>query len=209
MTTRLHCDRCDKPFDTDAQPGDKVKCPHCADVNIVRATSHGKAVTPAPDRAAAAGYPPATGPETDVLRIRPAMLRAKPLRFFGLWVGVVLGVVGGIMLLAPMLPAAIACFILAVACGLVLSVWKFYTLHDRLRITTRRIVDREGLFSKRTSEILIKDIRNVVVNQTFWQRLWGVGSVAISSAAADNGIDIEMSDVPRPEEVKRVLDFYR
>lgn len=208
MATRLVCDRCDKQFDTDAPPGEKVQCPFCHDVNIVRTPAKGTpADGPAGDRAAAAGYPPALGPEVEVLRVRVAMLRARPFSFLGLWCGLVGSCVAGVLFFA-LLPVAIGCGVVAVACLLALLVWKIKAMHDKLRITTRRIIDRTGLLDKNTSEILIKDIRHVVIRQSFWQRIWGVGELAISSAA-DDGVEIFMKDVPKPEDVKRVIDLYR
>jgi hypothetical protein len=46
----LTCDNCDKAFqvEDDAQPGEKVSCPYCGDVNRV----------PASPRSGAAGAPP-------------------------------------------------------------------------------------------------------------------------------------------------------
>jgi uncharacterized membrane protein YdbT with pleckstrin-like domain len=88
------------------------------------------------------------------------------------------------------------------------GIWKFQTMHDGLRLTTRRIVDREGLFSKNTSEILLRDIRHVMVKQTFMQRVMGIGTLALSSAA-DDGVEIHMEHLADPDEVKRIIDLYR
>ncbi len=204
MPIRLICDKCDKAFETDSPAGSKVTCPACGDINIVRDAPIASGKT---DRAAAAGYPPDFGPEAEVIRVRPAMLRARPMSFLGLWALFLASAVGAFLLLA-MPPAAIGCAVIALICLIALLVWKIRTMHDRLRITTRRIVDRTGLLSKNTSEILIKDIRHVAIRQTFWQRVWGVGELAISSAA-DDGVEIFMRDVPKPDDVKRVIDLYR
>lgn len=214
MPTRIICDRCEKPFDTEAHPGDKVECPLCGDVNIVRAVPRARPAEepPAqarPDRATAAGYPSATGPEVDVLRVRPAMLRAKPATFFSLWLGIILGLTGAVLLFAPMFPVAVICLVVSGGCAIMLAIWKVKSMHDRLRITTRRIVDRSGLLSKNISEVLHKDIRHVTVKQTFWQRLWGVGTIEISTAADDDGVEVYMQDVPKPDQVQRVIDLYR
>lgn len=74
------CDNCEKVLEfDDSQAGQKVPCPHCGDVNVVPAAS---------DRAAAAGLPPDSGPEKDVLVLRPSMLRAHPwLTLFTLGIG--------------------------------------------------------------------------------------------------------------------------
>jgi len=90
----------------------------------------------------------------------------------------------------------------------VLAGWRIKTMHDGLLITTRRIIDRSGLLSKKTSEVMLKDIRHVVVTQKFMERLFSVGTLAISSSS-DDGVEIYMQDVPKPEEVKRIIDLYR
>src|SRR4051812_10900244 len=76
----ITCDRCEKPIEVpNPLMGQRVTCPSCGDVNIIRTLSNSPA--PSSDRAAAAGYPPALGPEQDVMIVRPAIFRAKPLRF--------------------------------------------------------------------------------------------------------------------------------
>jgi len=211
---RIICDKCEKPFEVDAQPGDKVECPRCGDVNIVRvaagATSAAAAAPAAKeDRAAAAGHPPAFGPEVNVIRLRPAMFRAKPFRFLLLVVGLFGGAAGALVLLSmEHKPWAIAAGAGGLLSGIVLAGWRIKTMHDGLLITTRRIIDRSGLLSKKTSEVMLKDIRHVVVTQKFMERLFSVGTLAISSSS-DDGVEIYMQDVPKPEEVKRIIDLYR
>src|SRR3954468_11363248 len=95
----INCDRCEKPFDVpNPAIGQKVTCPSCGDINVVRSLSSVPAGGVVTDRAAAAGYPPAFGPEADVLMVRPAMFRAKPLRFLFLLLVLAGGVVGGFFL---------------------------------------------------------------------------------------------------------------
>lgn len=68
---RKKCDNCEMEleFEND-QAGMKVRCPECGDVNLVpRGPS---------DRAAAAGLPPDSGPEQEVMMLRPSMWRSHP-----------------------------------------------------------------------------------------------------------------------------------
>ena len=137
------------------------------------------------------------------------MLRAQPFKFILLAAGVLGGIAGAIAAsVAVLIPVAIIAGILALACAIALGIWKFQTMHDGLLITTRRIVDREGLFSKNTSEILLRDIRHVVVKQTFTDRIFNVGTLALSSAA-DDGVEIYMEHLARPDEIKKIIDLYR
>jgi hypothetical protein len=91
---------------------------------------------------------------------------------------------------------------------LIRPVWKIKTLGAALEITNKRTVERRGLFSKATSEVVHDNIRNVQVDQTFWQRVWKVGALGLSSSGQD-GIEIHMQHVPKPEEVRRIIDLYR
>ena len=73
-TATLTCDNCDKPFSVDdVNIGDKVKCPICADVSVVRTL----AARAEEDRAAAAGLPAKHGPEVEVRRLRNGRASAR------------------------------------------------------------------------------------------------------------------------------------
>jgi uncharacterized membrane protein YdbT with pleckstrin-like domain len=202
----ITCDRCEKPIEV-PNPiiGQRVTCPSCGDVNVIRSLSNSPA--PSTDRAAAAGYPPALGPEQDVLIVRPAMFRARPFRFLLLMVVFLGGIAGAIASIA-IPPLAIACGVVAVAALIWLIVWKIHTLGEGLRITTKRTIDRHGLLSKETSDVLHVDIKNIQIRQSFLDRLWGVGSIALSSSA-EHEDEIEINNVPHPEKVREIIDLYR
>lgn len=231
------CDNCEKALEVDDnQAGLKVKCPYCGDVNIVpgsstatpgvsRSGNSPAAVVGAPpggasaadtmpkargDRAAANGFPPATGPEAFVRQVRSSMFRARPWTTLLMFVLIVGGGVGGAILafMPPLLPFAIGCGV-AFVVGLVwIGVWKILALEVRLEITTKRTIERRGLFSKRTTEVMHADIRNFQLSQSFWQRMLNVGTIGISSAANED-VEIVMKDVPKPEEVRKMIDLYR
>lgn len=206
----ITCDRCEKPIEVpNPVMGQKVTCPNCGDVNIIRSLTSSPA--PSTDRAAAAGYPPALGPEQDVMIVRPAMFRARPLRFLGLAAVVLAGAAGSIYFITGQTPhsaAAIACLALAAIALLWLIFWKIHTLGEGLKITTKRTIDRHGLFSKETSDVLHVDIKNIQIRQSFIDRLWGVGSIALSSSA-EHEDEIEINNVPHPEKVREIIDLYR
>lgn len=211
---QLICDKCNAPIALDnLKPGDKVSCPACGDVNVVPAFAQAPAAdAPMPlDRAAAAGYPPADGPEVQVLVRRTAMFRAHPFRFMLLCLLLLAGL-GGAMTFAWITPRPTwtwaACLVVGVLPLLWLAWWKLSTYDEGLVVTTKRTIDREGFLRKHTSEVLHADIRNIEITQTFWQRVWNVGTIGISSAA-DNREEVYMEKVARPEEVRRIIDLYR
>jgi uncharacterized membrane protein YdbT with pleckstrin-like domain/phage FluMu protein Com len=226
------CDNCEKALEVDDhQAGSKVKCPYCGDVNIVpgaststpgasrsplAAAASGGASGPdalpkaRPDRAAAAGFPPANGPEAFVRQVRSSMFRARPWTTLLMFVLIVGGGIGGVVLafMPGLQPFAIACAVACVVGLLWLGVWKVLALEVRLEITTKRTIERRGLFSKQTTEVMHADIRNFQLSQTFWQRMLNVGTIGISSAANED-VEIVMKNVPKPEEVRKIIDLYR
>jgi hypothetical protein len=216
---RKACDNCDRTIEVGEDlAGAKVRCSVCGDVNVMPGTAQpaerggrsgsGAAVTPE-----SMGLPPDSGPERPVMRVRPAMLRARPMLFFGL-VALVLAGFGGVGwgltgAGSGGKSVALATGGVAAAVGMgALGVWKLVTLSAALDITNKRSVHRVGLLSKATSEVIHDNIRNVQVTQTFWQRLWGVGKLGLSSSGQD-GIEIEIADIPHPERVRRIIDAYR
>ena len=206
------CDDCEQRFEVEsAVEGQKVRCPKCGDVHIVRLETAPAIGAHARkrDRAAEAGYPPAFGDEAEVMIVKPALFRGKPLAFLGIMTLLVGGVVGASVFGSQgNNAAAIACGVAAFAGVVVLLWWVLLKRTTHLRITTKRTVETAGLFSKATSEILHKDIRNFTVTQTFWERIWRVGKIGIDSAADDTQ-EIVMLDVPDPTKVHNIIDLYR
>jgi alkylated DNA nucleotide flippase Atl1/phage FluMu protein Com len=204
------CDNCERALEApDDAGGRKVRCPDCGDVNVMPWPENRP-----PDRAEVAGYPPDRGPEQRVMFVRPAMFRARPLLFSALTCVAVAGLVGAIALYFAMDPgtprnaAAIASILASLAALTWLAIWRILKLSVALEVTNKRTVARRGLLSKATTEVVHDNIRNVQVTQTFWQRLFNVGTIGISSSGQD-GIEIEVNDVPRPTTITRVIDLYR
>ena len=216
-TITKRCDNCDRLIEADDDlGGQKVRCPACGDVNVmpgakVRVSGGAEPATPArtsrADRATAAGYPPDSGPEQDVMLVRPAMFRARPLLFSGLVLATLGGIVGGFILLAIPVVAGL-CFTGALAALIWLGVWKVMTMSTRLRITNKRTVAIRGLIARASTEVLHDSIRNVQVEQNVMERILGTGTIGISSSGQD-GIEIHVRKIPRPDAVTRVIDLYR
>ena len=75
----------------------------------------------------------------------------------------------------------------------------------RLTITDRRTVLRRGLFSKHLSEVSHRAVRQVVLQQSFLQRLFNVGYIGISSSASAE-MEIEITGVREPGKIKALLN---
>lgn len=205
ITTK--CDNCDKTIEfPDDQAGQKVKCPSCGDVNILPGKQAPKA-----DRATAKGYPSPGGPEQTVIKARPEMFRAKPAWFMA-HIIVLLAGVGGVGYFTPSGNkngvGQIGFGVVGLVALVSFLIWKVRNMGTALEITTRRSIERVGLFSKFTSEILHEDVRNIQVTQSFRERLMGVGTIGISSAA-QNEVELVAKDVRNPDRIREVIDAYR
>ena len=68
-------------------------------------------------------------------------------------------------------------------------------------INGETIESREGLIARKVSSIRVRDLRNINVKQSLWQRLLGVGNVEFSSAGG-SGIEVSFRGVSDPLQVK-------
>ena len=103
----------------------------------------------------------------------------------------------------------VCCALIPVGIGLVvLFVWWLRCLATSLVITDRRVTLRQGLLSKDTNDVLIADIRNVKVRQNLLLRIFGVGTVAVSTSGQSD-MEIEVHGVPAPERIKAIIDDRR
>ena len=162
------------------------------------------------DRAEAAGLPPDSGPEVEVIRVRPSLWRGHP---FGATLLLVVPIVGLIALpiagffALPLSFAVAGAF--ALVCWFMLFIWWLrFSVAQSLWISNKRVVERRGLLSRSLNEVLHDHVRNIQVKQSFIQRVFGIGSVGISSAGQD-GIEIFMKNLPNPDDIKRTIDLYR
>jgi len=115
----------------------------------------------------------------------PAMFRNDPIGFL---LSVVLCVVG---------------------VGLViLLVWWLSCRTTTLTVTNERTTLRRGIMSKSLNEVWHRDVRNVQLYKSFFQRIFGVGSIGISSAG-QSGIEVSVRGIRNPEGVKDIIDRYR
>jgi uncharacterized membrane protein YdbT with pleckstrin-like domain len=198
------CDNCEREFEVergDAVAG-KVHCPFCGDVNRL------------PEALVddASGLPPDSGPEQPVCVVHPAMMRAHPFRGV-LLIFVVAGGAGLVIWswlsdVAGAVWAWVGLGVLAVA-ALWWVLWLVTARYwVKLTISNKRTVRQEGIIRRHTSEVLHDHVRNVEIRQSFLQRVMNVGYLGISSSGQE-GIEIEVSDLPSPYELKALIDRYR
>lgn len=210
---RIVCDKCEKGLDLDASTaGTKVTCPYCGDVNRVPADAVDVPSPSRKDKAAAAGYPADDGPETEVIRVRRCWFRSRPVRF-AVDVLVMLGGLAGLVWMATRSGAASGWWYLVFVPAAVVPVgimawWWCDRYSAALIITTKWTTMQTGIFKRSTSEVVHDNIRNVQFDQTFWQRVWKVGKLGISSSGQD-GIEVQVNHLPDPVKLREIIDLYR
>lgn len=219
---RIECDKCEKAIDLDdAAAGTKVTCPYCGDINRVPAPAGAgvsggagaaRAAETKTDKAAAAGYPPDHGPETMVVKVRRCWFRSRPLRFLFAVVVMVAGVAGLIWMNTRNAPVERWWYAvfgpMAVVPALILLWWWIDRFSAAIFITTKRTTMHTGIFHRSTSEVVHDNIRNVQVDQTFWQRVWKCGKLGISSSGQD-GVEVQVNHLPNPNKLREIIDLYR
>ena len=91
---------------------------------------------------------------------------------------------------------------------LIFLYWWIQVKGTTLTLTTERTSCRRGILGKSVTEVWHQDIRNVQFDQTLLQRILNVGSIGISSAG-QNEVEVNVSGVPHPDKIKRLIDEHR
>jgi uncharacterized membrane protein YdbT with pleckstrin-like domain len=74
----------------------------------------------------------------------------------------------------------------------------------RYRVSNQRITVSKGIFSKKTYEIDINDIRSINVSQSFMQRLLKIGDLEFTTAAGPLK-EAMMMNIKEPESLKEEI----
>ncbi len=156
------------------------------------------------------------GPERDICVIRPAMFRAHPFKYLL----ILLILLGGLaMVVLSFIKSAEdktinpmwmypGLLVVLIALAWWIQWWVATTLWIKVAISNKRTVRHEGIIRRHSTEVLHDHVRSVDINQTFVQRIFDVGYIGIDSAGQD-GIEIEVRDIPSPYKVKEIIDRYR
>lgn len=96
-----------------------------------------------------------------------------------------------------------------VVVGLILLlIWWLQCKSTTLTITSVRTILRRGLLSKSTNEVLHMNVRNVLVEQSFMQRILDTGTIGISSAGQSE-VEILVKGMPDPDQIRDLIDKHR
>lgn len=128
---------------------------------------------------------PEPNDEKELIRRHPKMFRNRPFSFT-LSLALVPVVIGAVILL----------------------VWWIKTHSRCLIVTDEKTRLRKGLLSKETNDVMHSSVRNIQVEQGAFQRLLGTGDIRISSSG-QSGIEVNLTGVQNPGEIRDLINRYR
>ncbi|QDT63853.1 PH domain-containing protein [Calycomorphotria hydatis] len=197
------CPSCGASIDIAVQyVGEEVDCPNCSlPFEAEAPTAHPKFTSETQRRPSAFTISRPTDDETVVRNLHPSMFRNYPLVFVGVTFALVaglasltLGLMGG-----SIIGLIGSCIITSVSAGYFVY-WYIWVMATTLTVTNKRTTLEYGIISRRSSEVQHDDVRNLQVNQNIWQRLVGVGDLAISSSGQDD-LEIQVRGIAYPDDV--------
>lgn len=199
------CANCDRRLEIeDALARQRVRCPHCGNVEVAPAMGAVKS-TPAPADA--------DNPERELLRVHPVTLRSRPV----MGAVLVLAVVGGVGLAAAAYlspgfagyrwAAWVGWGIAAAGAGWI-GWWKVGAMATTLIITSRRTIVQRGLFSRARKELRHEQVQDIQITQTLAQRLLRVGTLGLDGGGTDD-VEIVVDDMPNPMRLRAMVDEAR
>lgn len=199
------------------QLGETIACPHCEqkfvpDPPRVRPTQSDADGDDEPTGRTRHGSR-SVDDEPVVRKVHPAMFRSHPFWFVGESIAVVGCLILAVMVwmwpdnyglgsLTPLL--TIALLAAAAFLGAMMLAWWVHSKMVTLTVTSKRTSLRRGIFSKQTSEVQHDDVRNLQVDQNFFQRVLGVGDLAISSSGQDD-LEIVVKGIPNPDSIAALI----
>ncbi|MBD3675073.1 MAG: PH domain-containing protein [Planctomycetaceae bacterium] len=139
--------------------------------------------------------------EYDLFREHPAMFKNHPLGFI---LNIVLLITGFALIKVggpfTMIASGVSLIIFAQ--------WWVKCIGTTLIVTNEGTTVERGILSKSTNELWHSDVRNVQIQQTFFQRIMNVGTVNVSSGGQAD-IEIIVHGIPNPHQVHRIIEDER
>ncbi len=201
-TETVTCPNCKKPFEMEI-PSAKV-----TSVREVSDTSESEHFADEPG-------------ERTLFKVHPAIFRQRPLGtlvvvlviaacLYGLWMAWMRGdTPRDASLLGSTTLTEINWWLWLSLTGLILVVgtlgyWMIEKYATTLTVTDSRTIFQRGIISRDTSEVQHDDVRNIKIDQTFYQRLIGLGQIAISSSGQDD-MEIVASGFANPGHIVQTI----
>ncbi|MFW5824139.1 MAG: PH domain-containing protein [Marinobacter sp.] len=98
----------------------------------------------------------------------------------------------------------LAILLVPLAVGILILLWWYLQCKStKLEFTGNDLILEKGLLSKERTELDVRRIRSVNVYQSFFNRIFGVGRIAIFTAGDDP--EIEVAGLPRPHDLRALI----
>ncbi|MDO3387575.1 PH domain-containing protein [Gilvimarinus sp. SDUM040013] len=98
----------------------------------------------------------------------------------------------------------LALVLVPVGVGIIIFlVWHLKNKSSRLIVTEEDVLFEQGLLSKERSELTIKSIRTVKIKQSFWNRIFGTGTVELYTAG--DSPEIVAKGLPDPNTIRDII----
>lgn len=98
----------------------------------------------------------------------------------------------------------LAILLIPVGIGIIiLLVWYLKCKSTLLELSGSEIVVERGLLSKDRTELALSSIRTVNVYQSFFNRIFGVGKIAIFTAGDE--AEVEVAGLPDPHRLRELI----
>lgn len=100
----------------------------------------------------------------------------------------------------------ILCLILIPVGGLgllIMLTWHLKNKASKLSVNNNEILFEKGLLSKERSEVNLSSVRTTKVKQSFYNRIFGVGTIEIYTA--DDSPEIIASGMPDPNKIRKLI----
>lgn len=96
--------------------------------------------------------------------------------------------------------------ILMFGIGLLVLLYVFFLQKSFVfTVTNKRVMSKEGILSRKTSEVWIQDIRSINLSQGILERMFSLGTLEIASAGTA-GVEVRFRDIPAPVKVKELIN---
>ncbi len=220
LTTQ--CPYCQQEVDSTIEHLDgPVVCPNCKKpFEMAMPTAVVKSVREVSESAADKDRLAVEPEERTLVKVHPVVLRARPFATLvimllgGIAVALLVMSIAGMSLagysdettvLGPASLLIWACAITLLVIAVLVSYWMLLSTFTTLTVTDDRTIYQKGIISRETSEVQHNDVRNIQLDQSFFQRLLNVGGIGISSSGQDD-LEIVAKRLPNP---KQIIDRIR
>lgn len=143
--------------------------------------------------------------ETDLLTVHPMMFRRYPFRCIAY---ALMSVVGLGFLLASLIKGGLVFGLLGLAMvgfgTFKLVVWWLRMIGTSVTLTTKRTLLRTGALHSQLTEVPHSQVADIEVHQTLFNRLMGVGDIALV-AHPDEKKGILLMGLPNPEDIAQQI----